>query len=102
MNKLIPDYFDYKRQSQADQGLIYDIDGKPLYEKTLLSCNAIHTSLFDASAKLKKQSARALIAGNIDASSIEIVDPNTGSEFVLVKVAQGIIVKIAKDQLLAL
>lgn len=99
--RLIPDYQDYKRMPNADQGLVYDLNGKPLYEKALLSCQVIHEALYQAGAKLNsKKKNKQTIAGNIDSSLIEITDPNSKQEYLLVKVAQGIVVKISKTDLI--
>jgi len=101
--RLIPNYLDYKRMPNADQGLVYDQQGKPLYEEVALSYDALHVALFEASTKLTgKQKNKKTIAGNIDSSLIEITDHQSKEEYALVKVAQGIVVKILKNQLIKL
>jgi hypothetical protein len=97
LNRLLPNFFDYQRQENIDQGLVYNDQGVPLYQSVLFSLRAFRQALQEAAKKLSESERSCIIAGNIDSSIIEITE--FGIQYVLVKVAQGVFVRIQRDQL---
>ncbi|MBS1987918.1 hypothetical protein JST56_02905 [Candidatus Dependentiae bacterium] len=96
LNNAIPNYLG--KTSNHTQ-LKLDQDGKPIHTINFLSCSAIYEVLLTAREKVAATNPLAN-SGDINTSIIEITNPATHDTYVLVKVAQGIVVKMLKTDLL--
>lgn len=102
LQQVLPVFFDYQRHEIVDKGLIYDAQNRPLYQQKTVSYDDLYQALLQAAAALTQKNSRKKIANNIDASIIQITDPSSQEQIVLVKAFSGIIIKIPYEQLITL